>query len=52
MTAGRGVVPTDNDAAGPGGADMHLSRMSAIPRRDGSSFPIGSPTGPGSGATG
>ena len=48
MTAGRGLVPTDNDAARPGGAAMHLFRMSAISRRDGSSLPIGSPTGPGS----
>jgi hypothetical protein len=51
MSAGRGLVPTDNDAAGPGGADMHLFRMSAISRRDGSSPPTGSPTGPGSRAT-
>jgi len=42
MTAGRSLVLTDNDAAGPGGADMHLFRMSAIPRRNGSSLPIGS----------
>jgi hypothetical protein len=51
MSAGRGLVPTDNDAAGPGGAGMHLFRVSAIPRRDGSSLPIGSPTRPLSGAT-
>ena len=31
-----------------GGADMHLFRMSAIFRRDGSSLPIGYPSGTGS----
>jgi hypothetical protein len=51
MTAGRGLVPTDNDAARPGGVDMHVFRRSAIARRDGSSLPIGSPAGPGSRAT-
>jgi len=30
------------------GADMHLFRMSAIFRRDGSSLPIGYPSGTGS----